>query len=279
MYPIKKVMTVHDMSCYGRASLTSIIPIISTMGIQVCPLPTAVLSTHTGGYGKPMMTDLTDFMWGAKSHWKKLELGFEAIYTGYLASVEQVKIVSSIISEFKEEEQIIIIDPVMGDEGKFYSGFGDSLVEEMRSFIKGATIITPNITELALLLKKNYEERFDFDKVDGWAKEICKLDVDNIIVTSVPSRKGNEFIDTIVYSNCTNELTRISVEKIDMHYPGTGDAFTSVLIGKVLNGESIVDASKYASEFISNAIKVSSSYDYDSKEGILLEKVLKLLTK
>ena len=279
MYPIKKVMTIHDMSCYGRASLTSIIPIISTMGIQVCPLPTAVLSTHTGGYGKPMIEDLSDFMWGAKSHWKKLELEFEAIYTGYLANVAQVKIVSSIISEFKKEGQLIVIDPVMGDEGAFYCSFGDEMVEAMRSFIKNATIITPNITELALLLNESYEDRFDFDKVDNWTKSVSELGIENIIVTSAPSRKGEKFIDTIVYSKVSGKLSRISVEKVNMYYPGTGDAFTSVVIGKILNGETIENSSIFASEFVSKAIKISNSYDYDYKEGILLEKVLGMLTK
>ncbi|MGL4656382.1 MAG: pyridoxamine kinase [Sarcina sp.] len=279
MYPIKKVMAIHDMSCYGRASLTTIIPIIATMGIQVCPLPTAVLSTHTGGYGKPALNDLSDFMWSATNHWKSLNLEFDCIYTGYLAGVVQVKLVKNIVSEFLNEDTLLVVDPVMGDEGELYSGFNCEMISEMRELIRYANIITPNITEAAFLLEENYEDRFDIEKVDSWAVRLSEFGVDDVIITSAPSINGDDFIDTIIYNREKNRLTRISVKKIDKYYPGTGDAFASVLIGKVLNGENIENASEFASEFISKAITKSNEFEYNSKEGILLEGVLNLLTK
>ncbi|WP_297523080.1 pyridoxamine kinase [uncultured Clostridium sp.] len=279
MYPVKKVMAIHDMSCYGRASLTTIIPIISTLGIQVCPLLTAVLSTHMGGYGQPAITDLSDFMWLAKQHWKSLGLGFECVYTGYLASVDQVKLVRNIVKDFSNEDMLLVVDPVMADEGKLYSGFDESMVLEMRNLVKGADIITPNITEAALLLDEDYEDRFNIEIVERWAKELAEFGVKDVIITSAPSIKGEKYIDTIIYNKLEDKLTRVSVEKIDKYYPGTGDAFASVLIGKVLNNMSIEDATEFASNFVSKAITESSKYEYNSKEGILLEKVLNLLTK
>ncbi|MGL4453954.1 MAG: pyridoxamine kinase [Sarcina sp.] len=279
MYPIKKVMAIHDMSCYGRASLTTIIPIISTMGIQVCPLPTAVLSTHTGGYGKPTVADLSDFMWSTQSHWKNLNLEFDCIYTGYLAGVNQIKLVKNIANNFLNTDTLLVVDPVMGDQGKLYSAFNEEMIIEMRGLIGHADIITPNITEVAFLLAENYENRFDIDKVNEWAVKLSKFGIRDVIITSAPSIKGNEFIDTVIYNKERHKLTRISVKKINKHYPGTGDAFASVLIGKILNNNSIEDASEFASNFVSKAITKSNEFEYDAKEGILLELVLNLLTK
>ena len=279
MYPVKKVMAIHDLSCYGRASLTTIIPIISTMGIQVCPLLTAVLSTHTGGYGIPAKTDLSDFMWSAKQHWEHLGLGFECVYTGYLANVEQAKLVENIVKDFRNRDMLLVVDPVMGDEGKLYSGFDSDMVNEMRNLVKGANIITPNITEAALLLDRDYKDSIYINEVDMWAKELSEFGVDNVIITSAPSIEGEKFIDTLIYNKENDKLTRISVKKIDKYYPGTGDAFASVLVGKVLNNCSVEESAKFASNFVSKAITESNKYEYNSKEGILLEKVLNLLTK
>lgn len=279
MYPIKKVMAIHDMSCYGRASLTTIIPIISTMGIQVCPLPTTVLSTHTGGYGKPATDDLSNFMWDAHNHWKSLNLEFDCIYTGYLAGVNQAKLVKEIASNFIKENTLLVVDPVMGDDGELYSGFNEELITQMRGVISHANIITPNITEAVFLLGENYEDRFDTEKVDNWAIRLSEFGIENVVITSAPSIKGEKFIDNIIYDAKKKKLTRISVEKINKYYPGTGDAFTSVLIGRILKNKSIEDASIFAGNFISKAITKSNEFEYDSKEGILLEKVLNLLTK
>lgn len=277
MYSMKKVMAIHDMSCYGRASLTSIIPIISVMGIQVCPFPTAILSTHTGGYGKPEVVPLDDFMQGAKNHWSSLNLEFESIYTGYLASSSQVRQVSSIIDSFSSENQVILIDPVMADEGELYSGFTNEIISSMRDLIQKATIITPNITEAAFLLDTDYNDRLDIDKVNIWATQLADISNSDVAITSAPSVKGGSYIDTVIYDKKLNLLKRISVRKIDKHYPGTGDAFASVLLAYLLKGESLEESARFASEFISKSIKLSSQYDYDSKEGILLEKSLKLL--
>lgn len=277
MLNLKKVMAIHDMSCYGRASLTTIIPILSVMGMQVCPLPTGVLSTHTGGYGKVASVDLSGFIDEAILHWENLNLKFDCIYTGYLANVEQASIIKAAIQRF--DSNLVVIDPVMGDHGKLYSSIGQDMILAMRELIKYADVITPNVTEAAFLLDKNYDDIFDFDIVDSWAIGLSDLGADNVVITSAPSRKGKEFIDTISYSKKDDKLTRISVKKIDKHYPGTGDIFASVLVGNILREKTISDAAQIGSQFIRKAIFESSKFDYESREGVLLEPILGELLK
>lgn len=279
MSEIKKVMAIHDMSCYGRASLTTIIPIISVMGVQVCPLPTAILSTHTGGYGKPAIVDLEDFMRSTSKHWKSLGITFDCIYTGYLPTANQVDEVLLIIKDFENNKPLIVIDPVMADKGELYSGMGKEIIIAMRKLIKNADIITPNITEAAFLLNENYEERYNYNLVEGWARKLSLLGPKNIIITSAPSILGEEYIDNIIFSVKDEKVRRISIKKIDKYFPGTGDAFASVIVGKMLKGESLFEACSFASEFIKKSIEVSCEAQTESKEGILLEKVLNLLTK
>ncbi|MGL4739574.1 MAG: pyridoxamine kinase [Sarcina sp.] len=279
MSKIRKVMAIHDMSCYGRASLTTIIPIISVMGTQVCPLPTAILSTHTGGYGKPAIVDLEDFMRSAAKHWKSLGIMFDCIYTGYLPSAKQVDEVLLIIKDFEDNKPLLVVDPVMADKGELYSGMDKEIIIAMRKLIKNADIITPNITEAAFLLDEDYEKRFDYDLVEIWAEKLSLLGPKNIVITSAPSILGEDYIDNIIFSKEDEKVSRISIKKINRYFPGTGDAFASVIVGKILKGENLLDACNFASEFIKKSIEVSSEAGTESKEGILLEKVLNLLTK
>ena len=155
---IKKVAAIHDLSGFGRSSLTNIIPILSTMGIQVCPLPTAILSTHTGGFTDFSFIDLTDNMEKMMDHWSKLDLEFDCIYSGFLGSHKQIDIVSRFIDRFGHKNNLVVIDPVLGDSGELYSTMGCEMVEEMKKLITKADIITPNFTEVCLLLDKEYVE-------------------------------------------------------------------------------------------------------------------------
>lgn len=148
---VKKVVAVHDLSGVGRVSLTVVIPILSTMGFQVCPLPTAVLSSHTQ-YPDFSFLDLTDEMPKIISEWKKLEVQFDAFYTGYLGSPRQIRIVSDFIDDFRQPEGLVVVDPVLGDNGHLYTNFDDSMIGEMKHLITKADVITPNLTELFYLL-------------------------------------------------------------------------------------------------------------------------------
>lgn len=277
MYTMDKVIAIHDLSCYGRASLTTIIPIMSVLGVQVCPMPTAVLSTHTGGFGIPAFKDLSDFIEDTKKHWRILDLDFQCIYTGYLGSAEQTKIIKDVVLNFKKEKTLLIVDPVMGDDGELYSSLDNKTVKAMKELVTIADVITPNLTEVALLLDKSYEEVKDSLKIEEFIKELSNLGPKEVVITSATSKKGKDYLDTITYNKKEGILKRISVKKVNKSYPGTGDAFAAVLTAKLIEGNSLEYSAKVASEFISKSIEFSSKYDYDSKEGILLEKTLNLL--
>ena len=168
---VKKVAAIHDLSGYGRASLTTIIPILSNMKVQVCPVPTAILSTHTGGFEGYSFIDLTDYMQEHIAHWKRLDLEFDCIYSGFLGSPKQIEIVADFIDYFGKKSKFIVVDPVMGDNGKLYSTMDNEMVVGMRKLIKKADIITPNFTEVMYLLGKEYDKNIDIEKVKEYLKE------------------------------------------------------------------------------------------------------------
>ena len=162
---VKKVAAIHDLSGMGRVSLTVVIPILSSMGFQVCPLPTAILSNHTQ-YPDFTFLDLTDEMPRIIAEWKRLEVEFDAIYTGYLGSPRQIQIVSDFIRDFRRKDSLTVIDPVLGDNGKLYSNFIESMVVEMQHLVTHADVITPNLTELFYLLDRPYKERCQYIRKD-----------------------------------------------------------------------------------------------------------------
>ena len=279
MKPINKIAAIHDMSCYGRAALATIIPVLSSMGNQVCSLPTAVLSTHTDGFGKPAFRDLTDFIYETKEHWKRLDLKFKCIYSGYLANPKQVDFVKSFIKDFKEKDTLVLIDPVMADEGKLYDGISDNMVKEMRELIKEAHIITPNLTEASFLLGKEYKKNLGEKEIKEYLRALGNLGPKISIITSVASSKGREYIDTVLYDKEKNRFYTYSHKKINAFYCGTGDTFASLLIGWILRGESIDKAIKKSCDFIAEAIEYSENFSYPRNEGILLESLLYKLNK
>lgn len=274
---INKVAAINDLSCFGRASITTIISILSSMGIQVCPLPTAVLSTHMGGFGTPAKQDLSTFLHEAKRHWSMIDIDFQCIYSGYLANTSQIDFVKEFIRDFKKNETLIVIDPVMGDNGILYSSMDNNMVNGMKELIKVAHVITPNITEAAFLLDEEHKEYYEYGEIENWVKRLSNLGPDNVVITSVPSEKGVKYLDTISYSKSNNRVFKYTNKKIDTYYPGTGDAFTSVLIGSILNRKSFSDSIVTSCKFISQCIDYSNQFDYPNNYGILLEKMLNKL--
>lgn len=274
---VKKVAAIHDMSGFGRASLTAIIPSLSAMGVQVCPVPTALLSTHSGGFNDYSFLDLTDYMPEYTAHWKKLGLEFDCIYSGFLGSPKQIDIVKNIIAEFKTEKTLVVVDPVMGDEGQLYNSIKKEMVVEMRKLIGSADIIVPNFTEAALLLGEDPKQRMTKEKIKDWLKRLAAMGPDTVIITSVSDTENDKLISVISYERKTDEFWKISSIKIDEFYPGTGDLFGSVMIGNLLGGESLPVSIDHAVSFISQCIKASRGYDYPNRDGVLLEKELPLL--
>lgn len=272
---IKRVAAIHDISCFGKASLTTIIPILSVMGSEVCPMPTAILSTHTGGFGTPAFVDLSNFMEESKKHWESLDLDFQCIYSGYLGNSNQVNFVIDFIKSFKKNDTFIVVDPVMADDGKLYGGIDVKMIESMKKLIAFSDIITPNITEACFLLKKEYKNSFTDEEVQEYAIELSNLGVKKVIITSVVDEYDKNYISTIAYDKESNRIIKVKNKRIDASYPGTGDAFTSILIGSMMQNKPFEESIRKACDFLQKAIEYSAKFDYPKNQGILLEKLLK----
>lgn len=270
----KKVAAVHDLSGVGHVSLMAVIPILSSMGIQVCPLPTAVLSTHTQ-YPEYTFLDLTDEMRRMTECWKHLNFTFDAFYTGYLGSPAQVQIVENLIEHFKRPDDLVVVDPVLGDNGRLYKGFGEEMIQEMRRLIRKADVITPNITEVFLLLDRPQPEGV---LSDDYLKELLKALSDQgpeiVIATSVPVTDNPHMTSVYAYNRRGDRYWKVTCPYLPAHYPGTGDSFTSVITGSLMQGDSLPIALDRATQFILQGIRATFGYEYNNMDGIMLEKVL-----
>ncbi len=270
---VKRVAAIHDLSGFGRASLTVVMPILSTMGIQVCPLPTAVLSTHSK-FPDYHFVDLTEHMPGIIRHWKDLGLKFDAIYSGFLGSHRQIAIVSDFIEYFRHDDLLVVVDPVLGDNGALYGPLAPDMIAEMRALIKTADVITPNLTEAALLLDRPYNPRVTVSEMKDWIGILAQQGPKIVIVTSVPELEQPRKTSVIAYNRNDDRFWKVVCEYLPANYPGTGDAFASVVVGSLLQGDSLPIALDRAVQFISLGVRATFGYSYDANEGILLERVL-----
>jgi len=274
--PVKRVAAIHDLSGFGRASLTVVIPILSTMGVQVCPLPTAVLSTHSK-FEDFHFIDLTGEMSDYIRHWKQLGISFDAVYSGFLGSSRQIDIVTDFIDHFSRQDQLVIVDPVLGDNGALYGPLNKDMVTEMQSLIKQADIITPNITEASLILGKAYPSSIDQAEVKDWILQLAQMGPEQVIVTSVPEKGYAKKTSVIAYNAGDNRFWKVMCDYLPANYPGTGDAFTSVIVGCLLQGDSLPIALDRAVQFTSLGVRATFGYSYNTNEGILLERILSSL--
>lgn len=265
------VLLINDICSYGKASLTVNIPVLSAFGIKVSPLITVLLSNHTA-FESFCAFDLTSQLEQIVNELKKRNAKFDALYIGWLASDEQVDIVIDIIEYFKIK--IVLLDPILGDNGKLYSSMTEKHIKSLKRILKYATIITPNITELCLLLDKNPTKKYTEDNVIEMAKELSNMVSENVIVTSV--EKDNKF-GSLAYNKKNNDITASYFDKINVAMPGTGDAFASALLGYILNDYSIEDSLKKATQFIYTAIELSVKENDNRIYGISIEKRLNLL--
>jgi len=275
-HPVKKVAAVHDLSGCGRVSLTVAIPILSAMGIEVCPLPTAVLSSHTQYPGYSLL-DLTEQMSLFVNHWKQLGLRFDAIYSGYLGSPKQAAIVANLIDEFAANGQLVVVDPVLGDNGKIYAALDKEMIEQMRLLIRKAVVITPNLTELFMLLDKPYRALVSINELKEYLVMLSELGPEIVIVTGVPEDQSAKTTSVVAYDKRSKHFWKVSCLYFPAHYPGTGDTFTSVITGSLMQGDSLPIALDRAVQFILMGIRATFGYEYDNRNGILLERILPVL--
>ena len=275
-HQVKKVAAVHDLSGCGRVSLTVAIPILSAMGIQVCPLPTAVLSSHTQYPGFSFL-DLTDQMPLFVNHWKQLGLQFDAIYSGYLGSPKQTAIVANLIDEFAGNGQLVVVDPVLGDNGKLYTSLDNAMIAQMCELIRKAVVITPNLTELFMLIDKPYREKVPMEDLKEYLVRLAEYGPEIVIVTGVPEDQSAKTTSVVAYDKRSKHFWKVSCLYFPAHYPGTGDTFTSVITGSLIQGDSLPIALDRAVQFILMGIRATFGYEYDHRNGILLERILPTL--
>lgn len=271
-----RVVAIHDLSGFGRCSLSVILPTLSAMKVQVCPVVTAVLSTHTGGLGEVVFKDLTDYLPDTLKHYKKLDLEFECIYSGFLGSLEQIDHCLEYFSTFPNA--FSVVDPVMGDNGKAYRTYTPEMCKRMSELVAVADMITPNLTEAHILLNEPYPTApLRQSEIKSIIARLSELGPQLVTVTGVPMADGK--MANVGYDKKRGEYWRVDCNYVPVSYPGTGDIFASVLVGSILNGDSLPMAIERATRFLEIAIRTTFSYGSDTRYGVMLESCLSWLTK
>lgn len=278
---MKRVLSIQDISCLGKCSLTVALPIISAMGVETSIVPTAVLSTHTM-FDNFTFRDLTEDMDGIKNHWVKEGFEFDAIYTGYLGSKKQVNIVNGFFHTFKNDHNYIIVDPAMADNGKMYTGFSDDFALEMAKLCSNADIILPNISEACFMLGKEYiGEDANLCKIKNLLIELTSLGAKTVVITGV--KFGEKKFGFMGYDTKSEEFFQYATEEIPMKSHGTGDVFASTFTGALMNNYSVYNALKIAADFtcacIRNTHNDPTSVNYAVNFETEIPYLLKLIGK
>ena len=273
-----KVAAIHDLSCFGRCALTVIIPTLSALGVQTVPLPTALLSTHTGGFKNMFFADLSHEMDEISNHFSELDLKFDAIYSGFLGSEAQIERVANFIDRFAAGDAPVLVDPVMGDDGALYSTYTKELGEGMRRLVKKADIITPNYTEACFLTDTPYlpTSRMDESEIEKTAlsllEKLSGLGASKIAVTGFETPQK-----VITFGKDGDNYFKDERTRISAGYPGTGDLFASVLLGCFLSERDFAKATHKACDFTAKVIEYTMQFDTPHRDGVMLEPCLKLL--
>ena len=270
------VAAIHDLSGFGRCSLTVVLPILSAMGVQCCPLPTAFLSTHTGGFTGFTFLDMTDEMPKVAAHWKSLDLHFDAIYSGFLGSERQIGVVEEFLREFRSGDTTVVVDPVMGDHGKAYQTYTPALCDGMARLAEQADVITPNLTEAAFLLGKPYQRLADSEDELRSVTEQLSLDGKrSVVLTGASLRPGQT--GAFCFDAGTGQTEAVQTAYIAHEFHGTGDVFTSVLTGALVRGAPLAAAAVQAAEFVRACAERTVQEDLPVREGVDFEPLLGLL--
>ena len=231
----KRVLAIHDISCVGRCSLTVALPILSAAGLDTGVLPTAVLSTHTGGFTGFTYRDLTEDIAPISQHWQSLGLRFDALYSGYLGSFDQIALVGQLFDDFRTQNNLILVDPVMGDNGQLYPLYSPQMAQGMAQLCGKADIIVPNLTEAAFMLDQPYlGEVYTQAQIEQLLRDLSHLGARQVVLTGVSLKAGQ--LGAAAYDARTGAITYAFCEKIEGYFHGTGDVFGSALLAALMNG-------------------------------------------
>ncbi len=273
---LKRVAAIHDISCFGKCSLTVALPLLSAAGIETAIIPTAVLSTHTGGFSGYTFRDLTDDILPVAAHWKKEGIEVDAVYTGYLASKEQVDIVIQAIELIRKKDGFIMVDPAMGDDGRLYSGLKDDLPQEMLKLCATADIITPNITEASLMLGTPYQKGpYNKEYIEELLRGLSALTKNTVVLSGV------YFDDEKIGAACCKdgEIFYAFSKRAGGFSHGTGDVFASTLLAAVMNGQNTQKAVQTAVDFTCECIECTHLEHPEMVYGVAFEQKIPELLK
>lgn len=292
---MKRLVAIHDLSGLGRVSLNAVIPVLSTLGVQVCPLPTAILSSGTSGYAGFHFVDLTASMKASLDHWESLHLQVEAVYSGFLGSPAQVELVSRCAQSCLKPGGLLLVDPVMGDNGLLEPTMDREMVERMRWLTSQATCITPNLTEAALLLGEEYspfamEMGMTVPMAIDWLHRLAGLGPAMVVITSAPlaasfGRDAGISLDqgqtraVLAYDKKCNACWMVPYAPLPAEYPGSGDTFASVLTGFLLKGLSLQESIDRAVQCVYLAMQETIKENSPPREGLWMEEALASLRK
>lgn len=265
---MKRILTIQDISCFGRCSTTIALPVLSAMGIETTVLPTAILSTHTM-FKDYIKRDLTDTILAFAKQWKDNGVSFDAIYTGYLGTVKDIELVMSVIDLFRNKDMLLFVDPVFGDHGRTYSGISEDYAEHCAQLCKTADYVVPNITEACLMTGTEYKEEYDEDYIVKLADRVCALGAAGSILTGVSYSCGR--IGYHGLNRKSGKTFSYQTKKIDVSYHGTGDLFSAVAAGALVCGKEPEHAFRIAAGYTAETIRVTQEASDDPRFGIHFE--------
>lgn len=265
----KKIAVINDFTGFGRCSIAVALPVISMLKVQCCPLPTSIFSNHTG-FKSFFFDDYTEKMPAYIQEWRKLGLQFDGISSGFLGSKEQIQIVTKFFQEFKTEQNLIVVDPVMGDYGKTYSTYTPQMCEEMKKLVSYADILTPNVTEACILTDTTYKERFTMAEYKKMTETLCEKGPSKIVISGIVQ---GEFIANYCYER-GQEPKIVRSHKVGTQRSGTGDIFAAIIAADAVNGVPFEESVRKASRFIKKCILKSIELDIPTTDGVCFEEVL-----
>ena len=268
---MKRIVSIQDISCLGKCSLTVALPIISAMGVETCVVPTAVLSTHTGGFSGFTFHDLTQEIQPISDHWQKEGIAFDAIYTGYLGSFEQIQLVGQFFDRFGGGDTLVYADPAMADNGVLYTGFTPEFAREMGKLCGKADVIVPNLTEAAFMLGEEYDEAY----VHGLLRRLTGLGCRTAILTGISYQPDQ--IGAVAYDAKTDTFASYFNEKLPVRFHGTGDVFASACVGALMNDQDLTGALKIAVDYTLESIRATMADPKANWYGVNFESAIPML--
>jgi pyridoxine kinase len=265
---LKRILTIQDISCVGKCSITVALPIISALGVETAILPTAVLSTHTM-FKNFTFKDLTDEIEPIAEHWKSENIAFDSIYTGYLGSIKQIDIVAKLFEDFKTQDNSIVVDPVFADNGKLYPGFDEAYAAKVAELCSHADIIIPNITEASFMTGMEYRVSHDEEYIKNMVLKLAELGSKITVLTGARLKEG--VIGVVGYDKENNEFFNYEHKYIDASFHGTGDVFSSTLVGCMANGHSWKEAIPVAADYTAKCIQLTLDDENGNWYGVNFE--------